>query len=70
MEKSARLWAAAAALRMGLGAPTSPGERRHCDQWLPQARSALGNEAFDAAWEEGASMNWEQAVEYAIESTY
>lgn len=67
IEKAARLWAAAASLRVVLGFPMSPGESRHLDNGLPQARSALGNEAFDAAWEEGCSMNWEKAVEYALE---
>ena len=69
-KKAARLWAAAAALRIALGSLMSPGERRHFDQGLPQARSALGNEVFDVAWEEGCSMNWEQAVEYALDPAY
>ena len=33
----------------------------------PDARAALGEEAFATAWEEGQKMTLVQAVEYAIE---
>ena len=33
---------------------------------MDATRTALGDEAFDAAWVEGAAMTLEEAVEYAL----
>src|SRR5262249_23716858 len=51
------LWGAAHALRESTGAPLSPHEREQHDRQVEQARSALGEDAFAAAWEQGRTLN-------------
>jgi predicted ATPase/class 3 adenylate cyclase len=63
---SVRLSSAAAALRVSIGAPLapSPGELE-CDR-LGDVRSAMGDEAFAAAWEGGRQLPWNDAVDEAL----
>jgi predicted ATPase/class 3 adenylate cyclase len=63
---AARLWAAATALREVMGAPRIPVEQERFDREVAEARSALGEVAFAAAFEEGRAMTLEQAVEYVL----
>jgi tetratricopeptide (TPR) repeat protein len=66
-ERAARLLGAAQALRDALGAPVAPAvESGHQDD-VAAVRTALGKEAFAAAWAEGQSMALEQAVQYALQ---
>ncbi|MFA0754594.1 MAG: hypothetical protein YPKNTGVA_000088, partial [Candidatus Fervidibacter sp.] len=37
------------------------------EQIVTELRSALGDEAFAVAWEEGRAMTLEQAIAYALE---
>jgi predicted ATPase/DNA-binding SARP family transcriptional activator/Tfp pilus assembly protein PilF len=67
LRRAARLWGAAQALREQIGAPLPPRLREERDRHVRQARSALGEEAFAAAWEEGRAMTSEQAVLHALE---
>src|SRR5262249_52548616 len=64
-ERAARLFAAADALFEGVHSRSVParGERRV----VAQVRSALGEEAFAAAWAEGRAMSLEQAISDALE---
>ncbi len=57
-----RLLAAAAALRGSLGAPLPHVCRADYERFLAAARAKLGEQAFAAAWAEGKSMTWEQAL--------
>jgi hypothetical protein len=41
-------------------------ERAEHDQAIVTARTALGEEAFAAAWEEGKKMTLDEVVEYAL----
>jgi predicted ATPase/class 3 adenylate cyclase len=65
-ERAARLWGAEEALREEMGAPLSPSEREEYDRKIAEARAALGEDAFSAAWMEGRAMTQEQAIEYAL----
>jgi non-specific serine/threonine protein kinase len=65
-EQAARLWGAAERLREEIGAPLPPNEREEYDHKVSEARAALGEEAFTAAWTEGRAMSWEHAVYYAL----
>jgi predicted ATPase/DNA-binding SARP family transcriptional activator/DNA-binding CsgD family transcriptional regulator len=60
--RSARLFGAAEALREALGVPQPPAERALREPYLTAARSRRN----DAAWEEGRTMTFEEAVEYAL----
>jgi ATP/maltotriose-dependent transcriptional regulator MalT len=57
-----RLWGAAEALRDTMGAPLPPLERPDYEHAMATARTALGEEAFTAAWAEGRTMTPEQAL--------
>jgi hypothetical protein len=67
LERAARLWGAAAALREAIGAPLPPSEREKYEREVGAARAALGEEAFASAWAEGEAMTLEQAIAYALE---
>ena len=49
-----------------IGAILSPAEKEDLDATIAQARDALGNDAFDAAWAEGGGLSLDQAVELAL----
>src|SRR5205085_107110 len=63
---AARLWAAAAAARTGVGAPLPPNEREAYECSLALTRTALGATALAAAWAEGSAVPLEQAVATAL----
>jgi DNA-binding CsgD family transcriptional regulator/tetratricopeptide (TPR) repeat protein len=65
-ERAVRLWRAAQALREDLGTPLPADERKILEPYLAAARSRLGEEAWEAAWEEGRKMILEEAVEYTL----
>jgi predicted ATPase/class 3 adenylate cyclase len=64
--RAAQLWGAATCLREAIGSPRPPVEQKKYEQQSEQARAALGESAFDAAFEQGRAMTFEQAVEYAL----
>jgi len=63
---AARLWGAAEALREQIGTPMWPVDRPDYEAAVAAARAALDNEAFDAAWQAGRALSWEQAVDEAL----
>jgi len=62
MERAARLFGAAAALRNVIGAPLSPISRITYDRTVAATREALGKITFAAAWAAGQALPLEQAV--------
>jgi hypothetical protein len=44
----------------------SPEDKEELDAAIAQAREALGNEAFDAAWAEGGALSVDQAVDLSL----
>lgn len=67
-QKAARLWGAAEALRQAIGVPLLPFEQEEHEQQVTQARIALGDDVFTAAWAEGRALTCEQAADYALEA--
>jgi uncharacterized protein HemY len=65
MERAARLFGAADALRVSINASVPPLERKDHEEGVVAARDALGEEAFAAAWAAGKAMALEQAIAYA-----
>jgi predicted ATPase/class 3 adenylate cyclase len=65
-KRAARLFGAAEALRERSGTPLQPSERADYDSALAAIRTALGEEAFAAAWAEGRAMSLEEAVRAAL----
>src|SRR5262249_34525659 len=66
-ERAARLFGAAEALREAMGAPLPPADRPEHARAVASARTALGDEAFAAAWVEGRALSMEAAITYALE---
>jgi hypothetical protein len=62
-----RLLGAASSLRGSLLAPSTALDHAALKRGSADARAALGDEAFDAAWAEGRAMTLEQAVAYALD---
>jgi predicted ATPase/DNA-binding SARP family transcriptional activator len=60
------LWGAADVLRASLGIPLYAADQQKYDRQVVQARSALSEDAFVAAREEGRTLTWEQAIAYAL----
>ena len=66
--RAARLFGAVAGMRAGSGTGESAGPFRTVfEHDESAARTALGREAFAAAWADGRAMTREQAVAYALE---
>ena len=63
-----QIWAAVRTLRESIGAPLSPYSRKRHERQVAEVRRAMGETDFLAAWEEGQTIPWEQAVAQAIES--
>jgi predicted ATPase/DNA-binding SARP family transcriptional activator len=66
VQKAARLWGASHELREGIGTTMPLNRQAQYNRQRNQARSALGEEAFAVAWEEGRAMTMEQAVHVAL----
>jgi hypothetical protein len=63
-ERAARLLGAAEALRERIGAP--PGGSA-VERPRAALRRDLGEEAFSKAFVEGGTLDWQQAIQYALE---
>jgi predicted ATPase len=60
------LWAGVAAMREMMGLTLEPAEQPRYESGLDRARTLLGAESFEKAWQEGQAMSVEQAIEYAL----
>lgn len=66
--RAVRLYACASVLREVVGSHTvEPGWPKH-EQHVRHVRSALGEEAFAEAWEQGRAMAPDEALDYALEA--
>ncbi|HET7483094.1 MAG TPA: tetratricopeptide repeat protein, partial [Actinomycetota bacterium] len=65
-DEAARLAGAADSIRIDAGLPMKPPDRGRLERWLMEPRSVLGDDAFQARWDEGAAMTIEQAVVFAL----
>jgi DNA-binding CsgD family transcriptional regulator len=63
--ESARLFAAADALRQRMGSVRFKIWQRDYDASLAGLRNAMGEEDFESAWAEGAALSTEEAIAYA-----
>ncbi|HEX8917344.1 MAG TPA: tetratricopeptide repeat protein, partial [Chloroflexota bacterium] len=61
-KRAARLLAAAARVLEDTGAPLAPADRVEFERDVAAARSALGESAYQAAWEEGQALTVEEVV--------
>jgi predicted ATPase/class 3 adenylate cyclase/DNA-binding CsgD family transcriptional regulator len=65
LAEAARLFAAASTLREDMGLARWPADQAGYDTEVSNARQALGGDAFDVAWAEGAALTLDDAVAYA-----
>jgi predicted ATPase/class 3 adenylate cyclase/DNA-binding XRE family transcriptional regulator len=70
LERAARLFGAAAALREAISTALEPYQHADHDREVAAGRAVLGDAVFDAAWAVGAAMPLEQAIVYALEGTH
>ncbi len=64
--RAARLYGAAEALRLAIGATLSPADRAELERHLATTRATLDEASWEAAWADGRAMTPEQAAEYAL----
>jgi hypothetical protein len=64
--QTARLCAAAAALREQVQTPLPPAEREAFEQVLAVAKAALDELAFEEEWTRGAKLTNNQVIDYAL----
>jgi non-specific serine/threonine protein kinase len=64
--RAARLHGAAACLRETIASPIDASERSAYERDLAGARAALGDDAFDRAWQEGRTMGPDEAIAIAL----
>ena len=64
--RAVRLFGATAVLREMVGYAREPVDQPGFDRWIAPLRTALGEEAFAAAWAEGESVALDDAVVEAL----
>jgi tetratricopeptide (TPR) repeat protein len=67
VKRAATLFGAAQALRTAIHNTPMPVERLEIDRNIAHVRAQLGEAAFDAAWAEGQTMTFEQAISCVME---
>ncbi len=65
-ERAARLLGVAATLRTKLGAPLPPLEQSDIEQWVAEARDALGANRWAAAYAAGQALTLAEAIDEAL----
>jgi hypothetical protein len=65
-ERAVRLMSAAEALRAASSSPRTPQEQIEYDRELEGLRLGMDEKTFQSLWEEGKSMNMDQAVDLAM----
>jgi len=65
-ERAVKLMGAAEALRAASSSARTPQERIEYDRELAGLRAGMDEKEFHLLWEEGGSMNMEQAVDFAL----
>jgi predicted ATPase/class 3 adenylate cyclase len=69
VERGAKLLGVVEGLLESLGAVLNREDRLPYERAVASARSLLGEEAFERAWQEGRGMSMEEAIDYALERT-
>jgi tetratricopeptide (TPR) repeat protein len=67
-ERAARLWGAAQAIFDAADSKLDKVDQGFVDRYVAEARAAVGDEAFEAAYREGRAMRFEHAVALARET--
>jgi predicted ATPase len=65
IERAARLWGVAEALREAIGSPLPPADRTRYDRLVAEARAQADPAAWQSAWEIGRQTRLDQAVIFA-----
>ncbi len=68
LERAARLFGVAEALREKMGTPIPPLQRGDYDAHVQWLREKLGN-AIEIAWSQGQAMTLDEALVYALDKT-
>src|SRR5204862_3442702 len=68
-ERAARLWGAAEALRLALGARPAPASRAARERLMAVTRQQVGEASFEVAWAARTNLTPEQAIELALQTS-
>jgi len=68
LEKAARLLGASTAGMDSLGITQQPADQIEFDKFQLFVRQAMGEEAYQKAWQEGHKLSIEEALDYALEN--
>ncbi|HSK20799.1 MAG TPA: BTAD domain-containing putative transcriptional regulator [Longimicrobiales bacterium] len=66
LETATRLLAGSESLRCEVGARLMPFEVREWSRALEEARHGLGDTGFEAAWNEGVTLDFDSAIDFAL----
>jgi hypothetical protein len=66
-DRAARLLGASYVLMDNLGARNMPSDQFEYDLFIQETRFHLSEAAFQAAWQEGAAMSFQQVVAFALD---
>ncbi len=64
--EAARLWGAADGIRQRMSAVRLKVDDASCAAFTARSRDAMGEDAFESAWSEGAALSAEEAIAYAL----
>ncbi len=65
-ETAAKLWGAADESRAVIGAPSHADDRVLHEPYMAFVRTQLGEKAWNAAWEQGREITFDEAVDFAL----
>jgi predicted ATPase/DNA-binding SARP family transcriptional activator len=65
-EDAVCVWGAIHTLRASIGIPLPSSKTEKHTRQVAQAHAALGDDVFNAAWENGLGLTWEQVAAYAL----
>lgn len=68
LRQAARLLGASAALKEATGMILQPADQVEIDRYEEAVRNQLDEAAFEAAWQEGHTLSWDEAVALAMSS--
>lgn len=65
-QRSAMIYGAASALRASVGSAIDATDRPDYERTIAELQTAIGEQAFQAAWERGVAMTLKQAIDLAL----
>jgi hypothetical protein len=68
-DRAARIWGHAERLRQELNNPMGSIDQSRYDRMVAEARMAIGDAVFDAAWQRGRAMSTSEVIALALSAS-